>query len=78
MDEKTIDLFRNIHKQLNFYCGQVTCDKCAFDSKDYCGLAVMQSIMAKLHEGKNSELEQLYSDEDLHDFIIRNEERKGV
>ena len=77
MDERTLEIFRNIAEQLYFDCGGIGCAACAFYSTNNCGMVVIKCIMAKLAGATCADVFQTMSDNDLIEFIGRNPQRKG-
>lgn len=76
MDAKTLELFRNMERDLCRICVEGSCDKCAFNCKGYCGTNILRSVMAKLDGARQIGLTQYHSDDDLYNFIVRNELKK--
>lgn len=76
MDEKMMNLFKSIDRELDMACAKGMCDQCAFNCNGFCGTNVIQSVMAKLAGAKEIGLKQHHHDMDLINFIVRNEQRK--
>lgn len=76
MDSKTLELFRNMERDLIKICAKGACDNCAFNCKGYCGTNILSSVLAKMDGAKVIGLTQHNSDMDLINFIVRNEQKK--
>ena len=75
MDERTVELFRNIKTQLNLTCAKGQCNECAFSCKGFCGTNILESIMSKL-TGASIIDQQHHSDMELIKFIVLNPQQK--
>lgn len=76
MDAKTLELFRNMERDLNRICAKGACNNCAFNCKGYCGTNILSSVLAKLDGAAHIGLTQHHTDLDLTNFIVRNEQKK--